>query len=138
MARTRLNCRRLDVGSPTRPVASTKAHRCVARGTPFQCSRRQQRRIVVPVCVTAVASLFDMKSSCRAARPYFSTRETEAAMRQSDTFLGTEPLNYEQWSALLRPVCGRHTLVGLEPNTFSGRLRALSVSGLAVTATDIS
>jgi AraC family transcriptional activator of tynA and feaB len=64
--------------------------------------------------------------------------KTEAAMRQSDTFLGTEPMNYEQWSALLRPVCGRHTLVGLDPNTFSGRLRPLSVSGLAVTATDIS
>jgi AraC-like DNA-binding protein len=61
----------------------------------------------------------------------------EAAMRQIDTFLGTEQLDYEQWSALLRPLCGRHNLVGVDPNTFSGRLLSLSVNGLTATATDI-
>ena len=58
-------------------------------------------------------------------------------MRQSDSFLGTEQKDYEQWSALLRPICGRHNLVGVDSNTFSGRLRAFSVSGLTATATDI-
>jgi AraC family transcriptional activator of tynA and feaB len=59
----------------------------------------------------------------------------EAAMRHSDNCLGTEQMDYEQWGALLLPFCGRHNLVGTDPNTFSGWLRPLSVSGF--TAVDI-
>jgi AraC-like DNA-binding protein len=59
----------------------------------------------------------------------------EAAMRQSNNLLGTEPMDYEAWRALLRPLYGRHSLEGDEPNTFAGWLRCLSVSGL--TAVDI-
>jgi AraC family transcriptional activator of tynA and feaB len=61
--------------------------------------------------------------------------EVEAAMRQSDNFLGTEQMDHERWSALLRPLYGRHILEGVESNTFGGWLRRLSVSGL--TAVDI-
>src|SRR5260370_41075881 len=56
-------------------------------------------------------------------------------MRQSDHFLGTEQVDYEAWRDLLRPLYGRHSLVDVDPNTFSGWLRRLSVSGL--TAVDI-
>jgi AraC family transcriptional activator of tynA and feaB len=56
-------------------------------------------------------------------------------MRQSDNVPGTEKMDYEAWSALLRPLYGRHSLEGGELNTFSGWLRRLSVSGL--TAVDI-
>jgi AraC-like DNA-binding protein len=59
----------------------------------------------------------------------------EAVMRQSEDFLGTEQMDYEAWSALLHPLYGRHSLEGVEPNTFAGWLRRLSVSGL--TAIDI-
>jgi AraC family transcriptional activator of tynA and feaB len=59
----------------------------------------------------------------------------EAAMHQSDNFLGTEPMDYEQWGALLRPLYGRHSLGDVDPNSFSGWLRHMSVSGL--TAVDI-
>jgi AraC family transcriptional regulator, positive regulator of tynA and feaB len=59
----------------------------------------------------------------------------EAMMRQSDNVPGTEKMDYEAWSALLRPLYGRHSLAGGELNTFSGWLRRLSVSGL--TAVDI-
>ena len=56
-------------------------------------------------------------------------------MRQSDNVPGTEKMDYEAWSALLRPLYGRHSLEGDELNTFSGWLRRLSVCGL--TAVDI-
>jgi AraC family transcriptional regulator, positive regulator of tynA and feaB len=59
----------------------------------------------------------------------------EAIMRQSSEFLGMEPMDYEAWRALLRPLYGLHSLEGVEPNTFAGWLRRLSVSGL--TAVDI-
>jgi AraC family transcriptional regulator, positive regulator of tynA and feaB len=65
-----------------------------------------------------------------------SALETETAMREDDDFLGTEQMNYETWSAMLRPLCGRHNLVDVDPHSFSGRLRTLSVCGL--TAVDIS
>jgi AraC-like DNA-binding protein len=61
----------------------------------------------------------------------------EAAMRQSDNFPSTEQIDYEQWNDSLRLLCGRHNLVDVDPNTFSGRLRSLSVSGLTATATEI-
>src|SRR5258708_10070415 len=51
-------------------------------------------------------------------------------MRQSDDFLGTEQMDYEQWSALLRPLYGRHSLEGAESPSFAGWLRRLSGSGL--------
>jgi AraC family transcriptional activator of tynA and feaB len=60
----------------------------------------------------------------------------EAMMRQSDNELGTEPIDYEASRALLRLLCGRHNLEGVDPNTFSARLRSLSVSGLIATATE--
>jgi AraC family transcriptional activator of tynA and feaB len=59
----------------------------------------------------------------------------EAVMRQSNDIIGTEPVDYEAWGALLLPLCGRYNLVGVDPDTFSGRLRSLSVCGL--TAVDI-
>src|ERR1700704_551080 len=59
----------------------------------------------------------------------------EAMMRHSDNVPDTEKLDYEAWSALLRPLYGRHSLEGIELNTFTGWLRRLSVSGL--TAVDI-
>jgi AraC family transcriptional activator of tynA and feaB len=59
----------------------------------------------------------------------------EAMMRHSDNVPDTEKLDYEAWSALLRPLYGRHSLEGGELHTFSGWLRRLSVSGL--TAVDI-
>src|ERR1700682_3744998 len=72
---------------------------------------------------------------CGVARAHSSTQEMEAMMRQSDNVPGTEKMDYEAWSALLRPLYGRHSLEGGELNTFSGWLRRLSVSGL--TAVDI-
>src|ERR1700674_5329997 len=54
---------------------------------------------------------------------------------QSDNVPGAGKMDYEAWSALLRPLYGRHSLEGGELNTFSGWLRRLSVSGL--TAVDI-
>src|SRR6202035_1116513 len=59
----------------------------------------------------------------------------EAAMRASENFPGTEQMNDERWSELLRPLYGRHSLEGDAPNTFAGWLRRLRVSGL--TAVDI-
>jgi AraC family transcriptional activator of tynA and feaB len=59
----------------------------------------------------------------------------ETMMRQSDNVPGAEKMDYEAWSALLRPLYGRHRFEGGELNTFSGWLRRLSVSGL--TAVDI-
>jgi AraC-like DNA-binding protein len=56
-------------------------------------------------------------------------------MRQSDNCLGTEQMDYEAWTALLRPLYGRHSLEHVEPNTVAGWLRRRSVSGL--TAVDI-
>jgi len=46
-------------------------------------------------------------------------------MRASENSLGTEQMDYERWSDLLRPLYGRHTLKGDEPNTFAGWLRRL-------------
>jgi AraC family transcriptional regulator, positive regulator of tynA and feaB len=54
----------------------------------------------------------------------------EAAMRQNDDFFGVEQMDYEAWRALLRPLCGRYNVEDVEPNTFAGWLRPLSVSGL--------
>jgi AraC family transcriptional activator of tynA and feaB len=55
----------------------------------------------------------------------------EAAMHQSDHFLDPDQIDYEQWNDMMRPVCGRHTLVGADPRTFCGSLRPLRVSGLS-------
>jgi AraC family transcriptional activator of tynA and feaB len=56
-------------------------------------------------------------------------------MHQSDNCLGTEPMDCQAWSASLRSLCGRHHLVDVDPNSFSGWLRTLSVCGL--TAVDL-
>src|SRR5258708_17142789 len=80
---------------------------------------------LLPVCATP----------CGVGRAHSSTQEMEAMMRQSDNVPGTEKMDYEAWSALLRPLYGRHSLEGGELNTFSGWLRRLSVSRL--TAVDI-
>jgi AraC-like DNA-binding protein len=58
-----------------------------------------------------------------------------AAMRQSDEFTGTQRVDYEAWRTLLHPLCGGHNVVSVEPNTFAGWVRPVSVSGL--TAVDI-
>jgi len=52
-------------------------------------------------------------------------------MHQSDHFLDPDQIDYEQWNDMMRPVCGRHTLVGADPRTFCGSLRPLRVSGLS-------
>jgi AraC family transcriptional activator of tynA and feaB len=54
----------------------------------------------------------------------------EAAMHQSDDFFGMEQMDYDAWRALLRPLCGRYNVEGVEPDTFAGWLRPLGVSGL--------
>jgi AraC family transcriptional regulator, positive regulator of tynA and feaB len=54
---------------------------------------------------------------------------------QNDDCPGTEPMDYGAWSALLRSLCGRHNLVDVDQNSFSGWLRALRVCGL--TAVDL-
>jgi AraC family transcriptional activator of tynA and feaB len=54
----------------------------------------------------------------------------EAAMLQNDDCLGPEQMDYRAWSALLRSHCGRHNRVDVDPNSFSGWLRTLSVCGL--------
>jgi AraC family transcriptional regulator, positive regulator of tynA and feaB len=59
----------------------------------------------------------------------------EAAMLQNNDCLGTEQMDYAAWSDLLRSLCGRHNLVEMDPNSFSGWLRTLSVCGF--TAVDI-
>jgi AraC family transcriptional regulator, positive regulator of tynA and feaB len=59
----------------------------------------------------------------------------EAAMRQSDNSPDTVQMNDEAWSAMLRPLYGRHSLAGVAPNTSAGWLRRLNVSGF--TAMDI-
>ena len=56
-------------------------------------------------------------------------------MLQNDNLPGGEQMDCEAWSASLRSLCGRHSLVDLDPNSFSGWLRALSVCGL--TAVDV-
>jgi len=56
-------------------------------------------------------------------------------MLQNNDCLGTEQMDYGTWSALLRSLCGRHNLVEVDPNSFSGWLRTLSVCGF--TAVDI-
>jgi hypothetical protein len=56
-------------------------------------------------------------------------------MLQNDDCLGTEPMDYGAWSALLRSLCGRHNLVDVDQNSFCGWLRSLSVCGF--TAVDI-
>jgi AraC family transcriptional activator of tynA and feaB len=61
--------------------------------------------------------------------------ETEAAMLQNNDCLDTEQMDYGAWSALLRSICGRHNLLDVDPDSFSGWLRTLSVCGF--TAVDI-
>jgi AraC family transcriptional activator of tynA and feaB len=51
-------------------------------------------------------------------------------MRQNDDCFGLERMDYDAWRAMLRPLCGRYNVEGVEPDTFAGSLRALSVSGL--------
>jgi hypothetical protein len=51
-----------------------------------------------------------------------STQEMEAMMRQSDNIPGIGKMDYEAWSALLRPLYGRHSFEGGELNSFSVRL----------------
>ena len=57
-------------------------------------------------------------------------------MHSSGNFLGTPNLDYEAWRDVVRLICGRYTPGGIEPNTFSGRVRARSVCGFR--AVDLS
>ena len=61
-----------------------------------------------------------------------ATNEMEAMMRQGDNVPDTEKMDYEAWSALLRPLYGRHSLEGGELNTFSGWLRRLMIGAAQV------
>jgi hypothetical protein len=56
--------------------------------------------------------------------------EVEAVMRESDDLISPRLVDYETWSDSLRSAVGRHNLHGIEPNTFAGWVRPLSVSGL--------
>jgi AraC family transcriptional activator of tynA and feaB len=56
-------------------------------------------------------------------------------MGQSDDVLGEPQLDYEAWRHLLRSMCGRYSLEGIEPDAFTGWLRPVSVCGF--TALDI-
>jgi AraC-like DNA-binding protein len=56
-------------------------------------------------------------------------------MLQNSDYLGTEQMDYGAWSASLRSHCGRHNVVEVDANSFSGWLRTLSVCGF--TAVDI-
>ena len=53
-------------------------------------------------------------------------------MRQSDNVPDTEKMDYQAWSALLRPLYGRRSLEGGELNTFSGWLRRLMIGAAQV------
>src|SRR3979490_146815 len=69
------------------------------------------------------------------ARNYVALHKLEAAMRQSGDGLSAPRLDYEVWRDLLRTMCGRYYSEGIEPNSFSGWVRPVSVSGF--TALDI-
>jgi AraC family transcriptional regulator, positive regulator of tynA and feaB len=56
-------------------------------------------------------------------------------MLQINDCPGTEQMDYDTWSALLRTLCGRHNSVEVDPDSFSGWLRTFSVCGF--TAVDI-
>jgi len=57
-------------------------------------------------------------------------------MHSSGDFLSTPNLDYEAWRDVVRLICGRYTPGGIEPNTFSGRVRSRSVCGFR--AVDLS
>jgi AraC family transcriptional regulator, positive regulator of tynA and feaB len=57
-------------------------------------------------------------------------------MHSSGDFLSTPNLDYEAWRDVVRSICGRYTPDGIEPKTFSGRLRVRSVCGFR--AVDLS
>src|ERR1700704_6373611 len=50
-------------------------------------------------------------------------------MHSSGDFLSTPSLDYEAWRDVIRSICGRYTPDGIEPKTFSGRLRVRSICG---------
>jgi AraC family transcriptional activator of tynA and feaB len=52
-------------------------------------------------------------------------------MLRNDDFPGTH-VDYETFSSMAHPVCGRHNLADEETNTFTGSVRFLSVTGLTV------
>jgi AraC family transcriptional activator of tynA and feaB len=57
-------------------------------------------------------------------------------MRSSGDFLSTPNLDFEAWRNAVRSICGQYTPDGIEPKTFSGRVRARSVCGFR--AVDLS
>src|SRR3984893_15899183 len=57
-------------------------------------------------------------------------------MHSSSDFLSTPNMGYEAWRDVVRSICGRYTPDGVEPKTFSGRLRARSICGFR--AVDLS
>lgn len=57
-------------------------------------------------------------------------------MHSSGDFLSTPNLDFEAWRNAVRSICGRYTPDGIEPKTFSGRVRARSVCGFR--AVDLS
>jgi AraC family transcriptional regulator, positive regulator of tynA and feaB len=57
-------------------------------------------------------------------------------VHSSGDFLSTPNLDYEAWRDVVRSICGRYTPDGIEPKTFSGRLRVRSICGFR--AVDLS
>jgi AraC family transcriptional activator of tynA and feaB len=57
-------------------------------------------------------------------------------MHSSGDFLSTPNMDHEAWRNAVRSICGRYTPDGIEPKTFSGRVRARSVCGFR--AVDLS
>jgi len=57
-------------------------------------------------------------------------------MHSSDDFLCTPNMDYEAWRDAVRSICGRYRPDGIEPQSFSGRVRVRSVCGFR--AVDLS
>src|SRR6266481_1153520 len=63
------------------------------------------------------------------ARRLRSQRFVESMMHRSDDFLNTAELDYDGFKDMLRKDWGRYTPTAIEPEAFTGRVRARSVCG---------
>jgi AraC family transcriptional activator of tynA and feaB len=60
----------------------------------------------------------------------------EAMMLQCGDFQGAPELDYEEWRALVRCLCGQYSPEGIEPHVFTGWVRAQTICGFE--AVDLS
>ena len=60
----------------------------------------------------------------------------QAAVLESDRFVGRPQLDFEGWRTFLRSSCGNHPDV-IDPSAFTGWVRPTSVCGLAAAALKI-